>query len=566
MKILLTYLFTAFALLVYGQKEKVELSISPDAFEIGEVFTITVTSTVQGNLEIENLPSSYVQDYSISQGSTQEVDYNSGVVTTLYYTSYSGIITKSGDYTIGPAWVKAGNKSYSSDKVDVKVSRKVSMNSGSVTAQQLNDPAFGVIECNKREIFEGEPLLLSAKIYSYYDPSHISSYQSYHLNGTIIKNPIGNSSNIKVVDERFKGKKLKAFDYDKNVIFPDVVGNFQIDPFKLNLHQGYKSFPITSSGLVIKVKPLPANPPNDFIGGAGSFNVERLIEDTAIAQGEVFKLILTIEGTGNLQNLEVPDLILPKGFVVYGDPTVNENFVITANGADGSVDYEYNIQATNFGKQSIPGTSVSYFDPDKEKYIRVLSDEVEISIEKDKKFQEQLEKQNLNSETEMIVHNADIRQKAEHVERGSLFGSAVYWTGVGIPVTAALFFLFFTRIKKRSEEDIRVKSIQKGRREELELCLKDLNDASTSDISGFFTKVEDALQLAMVYYHPDQEDRRYSKSEILDKLNSSGSNADRIGEILNTSENLRYGFGGGESLDIDSMRRDVIESIRSMNK
>ena len=103
---------------------------------------------------------------------------------------------------------------------------------------------------------------------------------------------------------------------------------------------------------------MPANPPKDFIGGVGSFNVERLIDDTAIVQGEVFKLILTVEGTGNLQNLEVPDLILPKGFVVYGDPTVTENFVITANGADGSVDYEYNIQATNFGNHSIPGTSI----------------------------------------------------------------------------------------------------------------------------------------------------------------------------------------------------------------
>ena len=309
---------------------------------------------------------------------------------------------------------------------------------------------------------------------------------------------------------------------------------------------------------------MPANPPKDFIGGVGSFNVERLIDDTAIVQGEVFKLILTVEGTGNLQNLEVPDLILPKGFVVYGDPTVTENFVITANGADGSVDYEYNIQATNFGNHSIPGTSISFFDPDKEKYIRVLSDEVEISIEKDKKFQEQLDKQHKQTEAEMIVHNADIRNKVERIEHGTLFGTVGYWSGVGLPVAAAMFFLFFARTKKRNEEEVRVKAEQKNRKGELESALNELVTMSPTDTSAFFSKIEQNLQLLMSSLNHDQEIKHYSKSEIVERIRQEGGNAERINEVLQISENLRYGFGGGESMDAEAIRKDTIDVIRSI--
>ena len=246
-KVISTY-FVLLSFLGFSQTQaaKVELSISPTNVEAGESFNITITANVQGDVDIENLPSTFVQDYSIQQGQYPEMDHNTGSLITTYFVSYSGMISKSGDYEIGPAFVKNGNKVYKSNKVKIKVGGKVAMTSGQVTASQLNDPAFGLIEANKKVIYEGEPVLLAAKIYSYYDPSNIGGYQSYDVNSAVIKNPIGNSNNIKVTQEVLKGKKLYAFSYDKNIIFPDGVGKFRIDPFKLKLYQGYKSFPITS--------------------------------------------------------------------------------------------------------------------------------------------------------------------------------------------------------------------------------------------------------------------------------------------------------------------------------
>lgn len=555
--------------LVFGQNTKVELSINPVNMEVGEVFSITISSSVAGSFELENLPTSFIQDYSIHQGSTQEMDYNTGEVNVLYFMTYTGIITKAGDYTIGPAWVKSGNKSYNSNKVDVKVSKKMTMSSGNVTVQQLNDPAFGVIECNKKEVYEGEPLLVSAKVYSSYDPTHISGYQSYQVNSTALKHPIGNSNEIKVLEEKFKGKKLNAFSYDKNVIFPDAVGIFQIEPFKMNLHQNYKSFPITSSGLKIKVKPLPANPPSDFIGGVGTFDLKSSIESTSIKQGDVIKLTLTISGIGNLHNLIEPVLLLPKGFVVYGDPVPTENFSISSKGAEGEVSYEYNIQITKYGKLILPACSISYFDPEKEKYVQLLTKDLEIDVKKNASFRANDTKTVEESTSEMIVHNTSIRTEREIVKKKELFGKPVFWTGVGLPLMSALLLVLFRINRRKNGDSIRRKEKLRERKTELNEQLDRLKHLSNgTDDDTFLILLEQSIRLAVAIQLQVEDSATISKNSILDylkdrKLDDAES---RVRNLFAMAEKSRYSFAMDSDLNKAAMYEELLNIIQKIRE
>ena len=111
---LLSILFISLCYPVFGQAPKVELSIDPSRADVGEIFTITVRSNVQGELEVDNKPSSFVPGYDVMNGMEQELDPNTGVVTTYYYLSQTGAIGKPGKYTIGPAFIKQGNKVYQS--------------------------------------------------------------------------------------------------------------------------------------------------------------------------------------------------------------------------------------------------------------------------------------------------------------------------------------------------------------------------------------------------------------------------------------------------------------------
>ncbi len=447
----------------------------------------------------------------------------------------------------------------------------MTMSSGNVTAQQLNDPAFGVIECNKKEVYEGEPLLVSAKVYSSYDPTHISGYQSYQVNSTALKHPIGNSNEIKVIEEKFKGKKLNAFSYDKNVIFPDAVGIFQIEPFKMNLHQNYKSFPITSSGLKIRVKPLPANPPSDFIGGVGTFDLKSSIESTSIKQGDVIKLTLTISGIGNLHNLIEPELLLPKGFVVYGDPVPSENFSISSKGAEGEVSYEYNIQITKYGKLILPASSISYFDPEKEKYVQLLTKDLEIEVKKNASFRTNDTKTVEESTSEMIVHNTSIRTEREIVKKKDLFGKPAFWTGVGLPLMSALLLVLFRINRRKNGDSIRRKEKLRERKTELNEYLDRLKNLSTStgdDNDAFLVLLEQSIRLAVAIQLQVEDPATISKNSILDylkdrKLDEAES---RARGLFATAERSRYSFAMDSDLHKVSMYEDLVNIIQKIRE
>ena len=102
--LLFNFLLTSTVLL--AQDPEVTLSIDPVSADVGEIITITIKSNMQGDVEIDNLPSSFVQGYDVMSGMEQEMDVNTGKVITFYHVSQTGAIGVKGNYTIGPAFVK----------------------------------------------------------------------------------------------------------------------------------------------------------------------------------------------------------------------------------------------------------------------------------------------------------------------------------------------------------------------------------------------------------------------------------------------------------------------------
>jgi hypothetical protein len=546
---------------ILAQSEEVKLEIKPQKVEVGQTFTVIITSSVHGTFDVENIPSSFIQDLGISQGSQEEIDYNTGVVRSTYYYSFTGMISKPGKYTIGPAFVKNNNKVYQSNKVTVDVSSQVSMGSGQITQKQLNDPAFGVIEVNKKEIYEGEPVLIAAKIYSHYEPSHISGYQSCGLNGTVIKHPIGSLTNAKIFEERLQGQRFYTLNYDKNVVFPDGVGSFQIDPFKVNLHQGYKSFPITSSSLIVKVNPLPGNAPSDFMGGVGTFEMSVQADTNKVKQGDVFKYSVVLTGQGNLHNLIEPKLKLPKGFIIYGDPITEENFTFSTSGANGEVRYEYNVQATRSGSHTLDEMTITYFDPKREEYITLESKSLSIEVEKNKNFTPPVEEETTGTET-LVIRDLEPIRSTSSINDNHLYGSPLFWGGIGFPILSSIFFLLFTANKSKREEDREKKINQKTHTDQLNTLIAEAKVLAATDSSDYYTKILSVLQLAFAI-KLNKVGTVLSKQEI---LNCSFMTQDemlkkRVSEVYDKCEAAKYGFGGNWS-----DREDLIMEVQEINK
>lgn len=536
-----------FSFTSFGQKKnEVKLTVDPIDAEVNGVVTITVKTNVQGEIDVENLPGCFMYGYNIQQYSESQMDYNTGAVINYRVVSQTGSFGKAGKYTIGPAYVKSGNRVYKSNTVTVTVGQKIPMNMGTVTAQQLNAPAFGVVQTSKTSIYEGEPLIVSAKIYSRFNPSHLNNYQQYSMKGAVERHPLGTNHNIKVTTEKFKGLLYHTFDYDRQIIFPPGTGQFRIDPFRMFLHQDFDRFRIISSGSVVNIKPLPANPPADFIGGVGTFSVSRKVDTIKIKQGEVFQMQVTIKGAGNLQNTLKPVLNLPKGFIVYGDPVVTDNISFGVRGAEGIISYDYNIQVSKYGTLAIPPTTITYFDPEKGKYVQVSTSDDEIIVERDKSILVETP-EDKSSEPEEIKDVAKLRSNKDVRSGDSLFGSPLFWSGVGAPLCGALIFLLITGRREKSEEKIEAKqTVQRKDKELGDYVAKTTTLAANNDRDQFFLHVEATLKKA--FELTMKRDHVLNKQDIYSFLQSKGNHQlnDRVRKLFAKCEESRYGFSSSE--------------------
>jgi len=537
----LSFIYTLFCFsLLQAQSAEVILTVTPLSAEVGEIITITVKSNVQGEVEIDNLPSSFVQGYDVMSGMEQEMDYNTGQVITYYYISQTGAIGKKGDYSIGPAFVKKGNKTHKSNSVNVTIGDKIQASTENVTAEQLKNPAFGTIQTNKKSIYEGEAIVVFAKIYSHFEPTHLEGYRTYELPGTIDKKEQGNRSRIVVNREYFKNQELYTFDYDKNIIFPSGTGQFKIAPYTMKLNQNRQGFQFKSNHAVINIKPLPGNPPKDFIGAVGNFTIEQEIEAIDLNQGDVFKMLIRIIGRGNLQNITEPSPTLPKGFIIYGDPEIKENYIYNSHGTEGEISYKYNVQVNKSGVTKLPPTTVSFFDPKNEKYINIATSPAQIKVKEDKNYIADYE----NIEEIEELNTKHFMRKSNVIEnKSSFFGGLVFWSGVSLPFFTALILLFIVKKRENSADETRQKQISKKKIQQVSHSLASIEQQlAKSNENEFYSQIERTLKIGLEVKIPQGE--TMGKIKLLGELSQviKEQTLNKAKTIFDECDQLRYGF------------------------
>ncbi len=562
----MTILLICLANVSWGQ-EDVILSIEPLSADVGETVLISVKTKVQGTVDIDNLPSCFVHGHDISGEMETDINHQTGTITTYYRLSRTGAFAKAGTYTIGPAFVKKGNKTYQSNEVTITIGNKMQMTSSEVTAEQLRDPAFGIIQTNKTTIYEGEPLVVGAKVYAHFNPTYLDNYLPYSMKGAIDKHPVGNSAVTQTMRETFRGVEMFSFEYDKNVIFPVGTGDFKVNSYSMTVYEGYRNFSLTSTSADITIKPLPADPPADFIGAVGFFQLEREIEANDLKQGDVFKMRIIVSGAGNLQNILEPKPELPKGFIIYGDPQIEDNFVYNSKGTEGEITYEYNIQVSQFGDLAVPPTSISYFDIAEEKYITISSEEFSLDVKKNKNFvveePEDIAVENLE-EIDML---SGLRKSSIQENGDAFFGSSSFWLSMGAPLMTALLFIFFSKRREQSEDKIILRQTIRKKDQELSDNLAQTKVLLASgDSNGFYSKVEATLKSAMEIKMQVSEEQMVSRQAMFDFLEKSNNDSllRRFKELLTKCDQFRYGFDSNETAD-QSVLKDLESILNDLN-
>lgn len=280
---------------------------------------------------------------------------------------------------------------------DIDTEEESELHPGEDIESKIKRNFFLHVEVNKTTCFVGEPLMVVYKAYS-----------RLNANSQVVKRPsLTGFSVLEMVDaydSRPDVEMLNGQLYYTNIIrkvqlFPLQEGTFKLDEAEIesvihfvkvdrppdskeglrkmlggsNKSKGGRSLldyrtSLRSEPLSITVKALPAdNQPPGFRGAVGNFSLAIQTPDNPIHEGDLVKIKLVVNGSGNISLLTAPVIEWPKG-VDTADPVVKEVINRYVYPATGSKTFEYSFAAPDTGNYEIPAAQLPYYDPVQKAY------------------------------------------------------------------------------------------------------------------------------------------------------------------------------------------------------
>ncbi len=383
MKQLLLLFFVCLSTFAWTQNYSIRLSSDVTNVSVNEAIKITVTTDIKGQIT-EKWPVTFQKTIGSSSSSKFVQDPRTKTLVQEHNVLFTGSFSKIGSYTVGPFVLHVKDKKFVSNSLTFQVgsskNQSNSLNSGTT---------FGQLSASKSTIYEGEPFVLEANLFSNLPKGRILLSQDYLVSGDpdYFDLPVNNDWSETTKD----GNRIWVYNFGNKLIYPLSVDNIGFKPFHLQYatQNGVKQ--VNSNTPSITVKRLPSPSPEFFYGAVGSFSVQQYTSTTNLRQGEVIPVEITLSGKGNFHQLQKPKLELPQGVVVYGETNVKELYDHSKEGSIGKVIYQFHLQILDAGKIELPNFRYAYFSPTEEKFIHITdSNTIRLNVMTNNEYQKDL--------------------------------------------------------------------------------------------------------------------------------------------------------------------------------
>lgn len=362
---------------------------------------------------------------------------------------------KEGKLRIGSARIVIDGKTYTTKPIDIEVTK-----SGTSTLSNranTNQPVFLQTNVSNSNPYVNEQVNLTVKMFSR-DLGLLNRKRNFRqgkLEGLSPKMVTSRPESIK--QEMVSGKPYFSEEIAKYVVFPEKEGQITIDPFSVDILvsgiYGTEAYEIRSNPVTIHAKGIPMEGrPKNFAGAVGDFKLKSSINKTEINANESANLKVEISGTGNFNKIALPEVKAPKNIETYA-PKRHNNFKTYEEGMQGSVTSEVVMVPEYGGNYTISPVEFSYFDPKKEKFVTLKSEEVHLTVNGETA-------QELGTGNDMAFkgHNEDtsknalVESVAEISETVSSGNGKWLWTAGGLLFASILGLLLLRRKKEGNEE------------------------------------------------------------------------------------------------------------------
>ncbi len=468
---------------------------------------VPLNGTVRVTFTLENVKASGFQppkftDFDAYGPSTgNNMSWVNGKMTQSTTYTYTLKPQKEGEFNIEPAFAKIEGKLSKSNTVSIKVvaataaqnnqgnannnsrNTQPSASNDANIQQQIKEALFVRAIPSKREVFEGEQLTITYKVYYRLSLEDMSILKMPSFDGFL-------SHDIEITDEKrqrkvetYNGQQFNTSTFHQIALFPSRTGEFTIKPMELQSVISIRQndprswFPriehikheLKSNGFKVKVNPLPvAGKPAGYTGAVGKLNFSASYDKTETKVDDPITLKIKVSGQGNIKLIDVPVIDLPQSFEVY-DPKIKENISKKSYTVNGSKSYEYLIIPRGGGEFQFPDINFSYFDLDSKQYVTKSAPGPLITVEGEAISNQDFSNSGLNKE-EIQLLGDDIKfiKTGDFIEPNSqanIISKPIFHLLTWVPLFFALFIPFLYRQRKKQNSDLALVKSKKAHKE-----------------------------------------------------------------------------------------------------
>ena len=484
-----------------GQEISFTAKVDRTSIAAGEPLQLTISlANAQGNISAPELGGLVVQRGPFP--STDIKVFNGRMVTSV---SHTWVLTanRPGKYTIGPARVQVGGGVISTDPITIDVGAAAAQpqEAQAMQGQSRDVNLFATISLSKNKAYVGDQVVATYTLYSRYANLDLAQYDLPKLNGFWTEDvPMGNTAWEEKL-ETINGLQYKVAILKRQVLFPQKSGKLRIEPFTLTcvvnrsfFNRG-NSIDLKSNVVELTALDLPPSAPANFTGSVGEMQMAVKADRTSIKADEAIELTVRITGRSNLKLLEAPAITFPSDFEVY-DPKVTDKITVNGGGMSGQREFQFLVIPRYEGQYELEPISFSYFDTKEGSYKTLKSEAMTIDVAAGAGGAGVAVQR--PTKTDVKVLGTDIRYiRQSPLELRpvghQLFGSAVWFAGMGTPAVAFVLLLVWRRKHLREQGDsvgLRRKRADKVARERLKQAAEALKQNARE---LFYTALSKAL-------------------------------------------------------------------------
>ena len=405
-----------------AQAVDVNVKAELNSTEFPEDQAVLLTITVSGARSAEpNMPEADGLQFAY-RGQNSQTQWINGKISSSISFVFMVQAEKAGHHTIKPIKVTVDGKTHTTDPISCTVLPASASNAPpagrqSIQPGQSNAPSARLRSGEAEKIGFMRIIPEQDKIYSgQLVPFTIKAFFRQGMRVTLKSNPrfVGENFILQSIDdkprqrdERINGETYTALTW-KGALSAVKVGTFPLememdaellvreqrqrrapqlgspfsnDPFFDDFYAQYsrREVKVTSPEKSITVMDLSAaDRPDDFQGAIGTFSLAVAASPLKGKVGDPITLKMIVSGTGNFGMVHPPGITNKNGWKTYPATDSFEE----QNQRSGKKTFEQAIIPTSPDLTAIPPVQFSYFDPDAGEYVSLVSDPINIQLEK----------------------------------------------------------------------------------------------------------------------------------------------------------------------------------------